>query len=311
MSKHEYNGDPIDASWQTPPWQNKGETLDAYDSDGDGKIMTTEWPENATDPEELNENQKKMILTAARYPSLNDREKLVELSGLDVSVHYPNYTLRTHWPERYWCETNPEDFANAETVDKLRQQLLDGGSLNQLSKKYPVSQSWLSQLVRGEAKDLPDCDTPPVTFLNDSEQRWVSIESEEANEDSRGAVTATVEELRERALNGEAAKEIAEDFGITAAPIRKRLKGHRHYGDDSDIPALDYNPRTQEWYVPDDTEEEPPTTDTEEEPPTTDTMPKPDESTTPTPDTPRDGTPGWVWAVVIAAAAWIVSKLLR
>ena len=302
MSKHEYNGDPIDASWQTPPWQNKGETLDAYDSDGDGEIMTTDWPENATDPEELNENQKKMILTAARYPSVNDREKLLELSGLDVSVHYANYVLREHWPERYWVDSNPEDSVNAETVDKLRQQLLDGGSLNQLSKKYPLSQKRLSLLVKGEAEDMPDCDTPPVTYLNDSEQRWVSVESEEANGDISGTVTATVEEIRERALNGEDAVEIAESFGVSSATIRKRLRGYRNYGTDSDIPALDFDFYAREWYIPDDSEEEPTTAGM---------TPKADESTTPTPDTPGDGTPGWVWAVVIAAAAWIVSKLLR
>lgn len=302
MSKHEYNGDPIDASWQTPPWQNKGETLDAYDSDGDGEIMTTDWPENATDPEELNENQKKMILTAARYPSVNDREKLLELSGLDLSVHHPNYTLREHWPERYWNEGSSEDSVNAETVDDIRQRLLDGESLNQLVKEYPFSQARLSRLVKGEAEDMPDCDTPPVTYLHNSEQRWVTAESDEPNGDIPGTVTATVEELRERALNGEDAKEIAESFGVSSSAIRKRLRGYRNYGTDSDIPALEHDFTTREWYVPGDTEEESTTTDT---------TPKADESTTPMPDSTRDGTPGWVWAIGVAAAAWIVSKLLR
>lgn len=306
MSKREYSGEPIDASWQTPPWQNDGETLDAYDSEGEGEIMTVDWPENATDPEELNDRQKKMILTAVNHPDVNSSTQLVELSGLDVSKHYPNYVLREFWPERYWAETlahsgeDPDDIT--ERVGELRQRLLDGDSLNQMTKEFSASQNELSRVVRGEVDDLPDVEIPPLTYLHNSEQKWVIDQREEKDGGDRAVVDTTVEELRERALNGEHATEIAESLDVTGSPVRKRLRGYQGFGADSDIPPLDYDVSTQEWYIPDDTAAEPTTTDT---------PPKNDAPTTPTPDPARDGTPAWVWAVLVAVGAWIVSKVLR
>lgn len=303
MNKREYNGEPIDVSWQTPPWQNDGETLDAYDSEGDGKIMTIDWPENATDPDELNDRQKKMILTAVNYPDVNSPTQLVELSGLDVEPSYPQNVLEAHWPERFWGANNSEQADNVDiNVDELRQQLLDGGSLNKLVKEYPASQEHLSRLVRGEAENMPDCDIPPLTYLHNSKQKWVIDESKSEDESGWEGLDATTEELRERALNGEHACEIADSLGVTDSPVRKRLRGYGGFGEESDIPPLEYGVSSQEWYIPDDDAEKLTTTDT---------TPKIDEPAGPTPDPIRDATPGWVWAVVGAAVAWIVSKILR
>lgn len=298
MSKHEYSGEPIDASWQTPPWQNDGETLDAYNSDGDGEIMTIDWPENATDPEELNDKQRAMILTTVKYPNVDSPTQLVDLSGLDVHPSYPQNVLEAHWPERFWGANNSEQSDNVGIdPDELRQRLLDGSSLNKLVKEYPVSQARLSRLVRGTADDMPDCDIPPLTYLDNSEQEWVIEESKETGENKRRWADVTTEELRERALNGEHATEIAESLGVTDAPVRRRLRGYDNYGVDSDIPALDFDQTTQEWCIPDETAGE------------GDIPADPAESKNV--ETEKCGAPSWVWALVIAAGAWIVSKILR
>ena len=290
MSKRQYSGEPLDVSWQTPPWQNNGETLDAYDSEGDGEIMTIDWPENATDPDELNDKQKKMILTAVNYPDVDSPTQLVELSGLDVSKAYPQNVLSTHWPDRYWVADNSEI-----DVDELRQRLLDGGSLNKLVKEYPASQKHLSRLARGEADDMPDCDIPPLTYPHNSEQKWVVDESKEADENTPGVVDVTTEELRRRALNGEHATDIAESLGVSDAPIRKRLRGYDGYGADSDIPPLEFDRPTEEWYIADGEEE-------------SEKM----ESDVPesvTAETHQRSVPAWVWVVFGAFAMWVMSKL--
>ena len=297
MSKHEYSGEPIDLSWNTPPWQNNGETLDAYNSEGDGKIMTVYWPENATDPDKLNDKQKKMILTAVKYPNVNSPTQLVELSGLDVEPSYAQNVLEPHWPERFWGANNSEPPVNLDVdVDRLRQRLLDGASLNKLAKEYSESQERLSQLVRGEAEDTPDCDTPPLTYLNNSEQKWVVDESKEEDGDTPGMVEVTTEELRRRALDGEYAKEIAKSLGVSASAIRKRLRGKRGFGDESDIPALEFDFSTQEWYIPNYTDEDADTATNVSEP---DAL-----------KTHHVGVPAWAWVVAVAAVAWFVSKLL-
>lgn len=312
MSEHAYSGEPIDVSWQTPPWQNKGETLDAYDSEGDGEIMTVDWPENATDPEELNDRQKKMILTAVNYPDVDSPKRLVELSGLDVSHAYPRNVLSAHWPERYWGADDWEQSDSADIdLDELRQRLLDGASLNKLVKEYPASQERLSQLVRGEAEDAGGCDTPPLEWLGNGEQRWIIPEEYydepvETNYDNknRATITEPISELRRRALAGETANEIANDHGVADRTIRKRLKGQ--YGDnEADVPPLEYDKSINAWRTVDEEFEN----DGEQD--IIDTDSRTVELGTPDQDSHDTGTPAWAWAVVGAVAAWFVSKILR
>jgi len=256
MSNKSYDGDPIDMAWSTPPWQNDGETLEAYDSDGDGKVMTNNWPENATDPDELNERQKKMILTAARYPTVDSPTQLVELSGLDVAPSYPQNVLEPHWPERFWGANNSDKHENlnemTDQVDEVRKRLLEGDSLNQLIKEYPVSQDYLSRLVRGEIDGLTGCEIPPLSF-HTGKQRWINPdqfydESVETNydNDNKASLTEPISELRRRALAGETAHEIANDHGVSDRTIRKRLKGD-YSEDDPNVGPLEYDKDSQRW----------------------------------------------------------------
>jgi len=311
MSKREYSGELIDVSWQTPPWQNKGETLDAYDSEGDGEIMTVDWPESATDPDELNDKQKKMILTAARYPDVDSPTQLVELSGLDVAPSYPQNVLEPHWPERFWGANNAEQHDSSDIdVEALRRCLLDGESLNQLTKEYPTSQEKLSRLARGEAQSTLNSDIPPLEWLGNSEQRWVIPEEYydepvETNHDNgnRATITEPISELRRRACAGESAQEIAEDHGVSDRTIRKRLNGE--YGDESKIdhPPLTYNGKC--WRVAEDSDGE-----LSEE--TKQDLDELDELVNaPETEPPERAGRAWAWGIALVAAAWIVSKILR
>lgn len=311
MSKHEYNGDPIDISWQTPPWQDSGETLNAYNSDGNGKITTTDWPENATDPEELNDQQKQMILTAVKFPNVNSPSELVELSGLDVSIAYPQDVLCAHWPERYWGDMPPDQDDEAEVnVDEVRQRLLDGGSISELKKEYRPGHKRLSRLVRGVAKDTPECDTPPLEWLGGTEQCWIIPEeyydgSVETNYDNENRVTITepVSELRRRALAGESATEIANDHGVSDRTIRKRLKGQYADGD-PEVPPLEYNQSVNEWRMADGT------FDDDEGEETSDTGPAHVEYDSRSQEPGRSGASNWAWAAVVALLLWAASEFL-
>lgn len=309
MSKREYSGEPIDGRWQTPPWQNDGETLDAYNSDGDGKLMTNDWPEGATDPEELNDKQKKIILTAARYPGVNSPTRLVELSGLDVNASYPQNVLEPHWPERFWGANNAEQDETDIDVEGLRQRLLDGGSLTKLVKEYPASQERLSKLVRGEAEETVVSDIPPLEWLGNSEQRWV-IPEEYYNEpvetnhdnDNRSTITEPISELRRRACAGETAQEIAEDHGVADRTIQKRLKGD--YGDESEIdhPPLTHN--GERWTTEEASDEL--SEETKQDLDELDQL-----VNQPKAEPPERDVSVWVWAVFFAVAAWIGSKLFK
>lgn len=307
MSKRQYSGEPLDVSWQTPPWQNNGETLDAYDSEGDGEIMTIDWPENATDPDELNDKQKKMILTAVNYPDIDSPTQLVELSGLDVSPAYPQNVLEVHWPERFWGANNSEQSNDIDIdVTELRQRLLDGQSLNQLVKEYPASQEYLSRLVRGEVDNMPNSDLPPLEWLGNSEQRWINPheyydEPIEANYDNANQATITepISKLRERVLAGETAQDLAEDHGVAGRTIRKRLKGEYENTENPSVPPLKYDAGAGRWRIDNSGEDEDNPCD-EIEPQTVRYEPSVKR---------QHSVPAWVWAVFGAFAMWVMSKL--
>jgi len=304
MSERKYSGDPIDMSWQTPPWQNDGETLDAYTSEGEGKLMTDDWAENATDREKLTEKEKAIIVAAANHPDVNSATKLAELASEDVSKGYPNNVLRRHWPDRYWGETYDEQIDTSDIdVEETRRRLLNGGSLRQIAAEKSMGRRRLSFIVRGVGQhDIPDCDVPPLEY-NPDNKRWVCPDGcdedvqTETDQDTELS-DLSVEEIRRRALEGESATDIAASLDVSDAAIRRRLNGRYKIGQDSDIPVLEYDTSEQEWRIADDSEDEGEQTQRE----------------TPTPATPEtrgDGAPTWVWAVLLAVVGWLVSKLLK
>jgi len=306
MSK-EYNGDPIDASWQTAPWNNDGETIDAHDSEGDGEIMTVDWPENATDREDLNENQRQLITTAARYPSVNDPQELLDLGDIDMSYGYPQQTLINHWPERYWGKTARSNSGEDADVDEretskraennvaeIRQRLLDGGSVNQMIKEYQEDHKRISEIARGVADDIPECDVPPLRWNESSPQQW-----EKAPENKTKDVS--VQELRQEALSGKTAVELADEFNGSSKTIRYKLNGKGVAEDDCGIPPLEYGHATG-WTRSDGGEGERMEENTETHSVTSDPVRH-------TPEPESSSLPAWVWAVVGAAFMWLASKL--
>jgi hypothetical protein len=315
MSERKYSGDPIDMSWQTPPWQNDGETLDAYTSEGEGELTTDNWPENATDPEKLNDKQKKMILTAANHPDVNSPSKLVELSGLDVASNYPNVIIKKHWQERYWADGDREGLNDIDIdVGTLRQRLLNGESTNDLVKEYSIGQARLSSIARGGGDVEPECEIPPLEWLGGSEQRWAVAEengctSNSEDYTSAGDIDVPIDELRERALNGETAVEIAESIGVSSAPIRKRLKGQLYTESDCDIPPLEHL-TGRGWYIPD-TNGSDVQDDAEDESSSITSDEQHGQTTMPDKQRERQTVPRWIWAALFVAIAWLVSKLLK
>lgn len=257
MSDKSYDGDPIDMAWSTPPWQNDGETLEAYDSDGDGEIMTDNWPENATDPDELNERQRKMILTAARYPNTDSPTQLVELSGLDVAPSYPQNVLEPHWSERFWgannSEKNVEAKSTSELVDEVRLRLLDGEYLNTVKEDYQIGEERLSNLVKGEHDEVLNCDTEPIVYANDSRQCWLARSEYEKTE--KETLSDHIETIRNELLNGRKGEDIAEDYNVTGRSIRRIAKDESVQGCEDGIGALEYDTHAKEWEIKGDKED--------------------------------------------------------
>jgi hypothetical protein len=174
MIDKEYNGEPMDAGWQSPPWNNDGETIEAYNTDESGNTMTVNWPENATRPEHLNEKQRQMIRTAVKYPELESPSKLVRRSGLDVSKHYPKHVLRRHWPERYWGETPESERVDgdrtevSESIESLRKRALNGESAAEIAKSLGVSSQPIQRRLKGSrefsGRREEECQIPPLEY---------------------------------------------------------------------------------------------------------------------------------------------------
>lgn len=84
-------------------------------------------PETATNRLRLNENQKNVLLTAARHPDVDDASELqryAEIGGL--SLENTSDVLREHWPERHWDEPAPDIEITADEVDEMRRRLCEG-----------------------------------------------------------------------------------------------------------------------------------------------------------------------------------------
>jgi|APHM01.1.fsa_nt_gi hypothetical protein len=77
-----------------------GETIAASNPDADGEIETTKWPSSAPDPDELTENQQRVIQTA--QASLTEFDTLGELTEqCPTARSHVRRTLRDHWPKAH------------------------------------------------------------------------------------------------------------------------------------------------------------------------------------------------------------------
>jgi len=246
-SSREYNGEPLDMSWNTPPWANDGETVGASDDNREtGKMTTTDWPEAATPKEELTDKQQRIIKTAVKYPYLEYAGDLYEQSNLDeyVSRGYVAPVLTDHWLE--WFGNDPEDVEKEENdqrrfspaqVRKMRIDALNGKSGKQMAEEIGCAQSLVSRVLTGERYD--DVKQPGVLEYDYVEREYTRSQSKQQklpedgskyanNGSTNGRCKITeqdAKEIRKRALDGESRTKIAEDYPIHPSSVGDVLRG--------------------------------------------------------------------------------------
>jgi len=193
-----YEGDPIDASWSTAPWNRDGETVEASDDNTEEHSMDTiEWPENATPKEELNDDQIAVIRKAARYLTFENGRKLTRLAvGEKRSDQYANSVLLNHWPERYWGsekdaryqdnvkkgKDNVRKVLDASDVRKARKLALDGWYRKDIAAKLDAAATTVGDCLRGDT--WGDVQSPPPLKYDNKAQKWKKTNHEKQTEDT-------------------------------------------------------------------------------------------------------------------------------
>jgi len=184
MSKREYQGDPIDMAWKSGPWANDGETVYATDPEEDGTMELDEWPENATDPRELNDDMRAVIMAAVRNPGIEHANQILELVDIDKSRGYPNWVLSEHWPEKhkkFARETDGVGFKKISDseIENIRKCALDGESAASIADDYGISPKNISGRLKGNIGDDSGSEIPPLRW--DGNEWVVGDESTQFN----------------------------------------------------------------------------------------------------------------------------------
>lgn len=260
MSNRSYDGQPLDMTWNSGPWANNGETIDATTDDDTGSMTTEDWPEAATPKEELNDDQIAVIETAARNPNVDSPTKLTQLSNVNRSRTYAHSVIRKHWPERYWvgdCEKSTELKNKVEIAEYVREHFLNGGTYSDLQDKHGWGIKRIQNAAKGEGPYSGlDCKTPPIKHTSGNHDgEWVVENNHSKNVESDLSVPLDhVSKVRQRLLDGESTTEIGNDYDVSRKCIRDVAVGNYRYGlVKSPTPPLDYSGRGRsvEYYIPD------------------------------------------------------------
>ena len=264
MSDTDYKGEPIDASWQTAPWNRDGKTIEASDDDAhEGNMETIDWPENATAKEELNDDQIAVIKTAAKYRNINNSKKLTRIAVPNKHAdNYAGVTIKRHWPGRYWVDENKTSSENtvtdkngsqnkppaplrgdenskaklsAEDVKEMRVRALKGESVKEIADTFPVKHKTVREAIKGITWGHIE-EYPPLEYNH----QIGKYERENAQDLSGEKPQLTTEEMRQRALNGEHATDIAENMKCWPETVRMHLRGDKSIGD-PETPPLYYD----------------------------------------------------------------------
>jgi len=250
MSKRQYDGTPIDITWNSGPWANDGETVEATDAE-DGNMITIEWPDNATDPEELNNDQIAVIRAAARNPDVENYAKIDDIAGVDKSESYSSTVLRIHWPERHNPKSRGKKSLSDRQVDKARIALNNGESKNWVADHFNVSEETVRRAAQGERyyEDV-DCKTPELEVNNGewSVKKPTTQEKTMNHKVSEPFPVATVDAWRKRALNGDTATDIADEYeNIWSARVAMALRGDADIDGETTQPELEWNNSDRVW----------------------------------------------------------------
>jgi len=314
----EYDGDPVDMSWDTAPWNNDGETIEASDDNAEEHNMDTiEWPENATPKEELNDDQIAVIKKAARYPTFENSRKLTRLACSDRSNAYAASVLANHWPERYWNDAKGHGKVKELTeneIVKARKMALEGYNQTQMSQEIGGSKKAIGSAVRGDPPNGGVASPPPLEY-NYEEQGYSAKkpqnkDSKAPQQEKQSTLTPSeepyrIQKMREMALEGMGREEIAKEFGTGVKSVGRRLRGDVGFDIESP-PPLEYD-YSEGQYVksgksdPDEVRKE-----------AEDDTPEQPENTGYEPHTPTEpDTPG-AWAyVAVVAVVYGIYRLIR
>ena len=163
----DYNGEPIDMAWKSGPWANEGETVDIVDSDGGGQMQIDDWPEGATDPEKLNEDQRAVIMATVRNPGVKHASQIADLINIDKSRAYPNWVLSEHWPGKHKdivgeSSTDVRKKIPDGDIESVRRRALGGESIARIADDYDSHPSNVWDRVSGNTGDDSNSDIPPL-----------------------------------------------------------------------------------------------------------------------------------------------------
>lgn len=289
MSKREYTGSPIDLTWNSGPWANNGETVDATDGQT-GSMTTEDWPEGATPREELNEDQIAVIKTASENQNITTLYGVTHNAGIDRSDAYANYVLTTHWPEgkqqimqrgsndntRAWAKEKGSK--PIEMVETFRKEALNGSTAVEIAEKHGVGATTVKELLKGERDGLNSKIPRLRHTTNGVGGKWVI-----ATEDSRLPLNH-IEKVRSRILDGEKICQIAGDYEVGPNEVYKAVAGMGKYESvNAPTPPLesDGSGLDSEWYVPE-SETEPESDVGQEQVEIQETEPQPEPMTTET-----------------------------
>lgn len=112
--------------------KNNGRTISATTDSENGNMTTTEWPRNATNKDELNDDQIEVIKKAVTYPSIDN------IAALNRRCEYETYhadtyayqVLEQHWPERLESHFNEEEISMTTELTENNDAEIGGISIS-------------------------------------------------------------------------------------------------------------------------------------------------------------------------------------
>jgi len=172
MTERNYEGDPMDVSWSTPPWQNEGETVGVAVSDGDGSV---EYTNVGAVVDELNDYQLGKLIRAMRrdglrYSDIRDELGVGNHTITDAAYGRGRFSEFGEMGERLEKHKQGVLTNSGEVIADIRNRLLDGGSLEELADDYDASQATISRYAKGEKTIDPD--DPPAIEYDASGRGW-------------------------------------------------------------------------------------------------------------------------------------------
>ena len=182
--------------------------------------------------------------------------------------------LEYQGPARYggWVIADDSDSDNdtgewpptPDDIDDIRQRLLDGESAVEVAEDYPRGHAVINAIAKGERYlQLGErADTPALEYEGATwDGEWVIADDSDSDNDT-GEWPPTpddIDDIRQRLLDGESRREVAEDYPAGDTTISRTARGewHQNLGELADTPPLQHEgePGHGEWAIADDVDD--------------------------------------------------------